>query len=266
MYSMLINKKTLYLGVGASIVFGCKETVPQNLDQQSGISDILINGLLLLISFLILGVFVIKIISIRKKRSKRPTNNDNENHNFSSIQNSYADHNAEIVLLNKNLRNLQQELNASKQKYKALEDESLELRKELEATKLQDLQVDSNIITSPLPTVEKVIKDNVIKLKYSKFADEKGVFPHTHLTTSDDGSCYYQLTIDEEKRTGQFEPIISELNMHSFKNNKSMLLFPYCEIVNVLDFWSNINILEPGSLKPSDVEWIVENKCRIELV
>lgn len=259
---MLINKESVIFCVTTSILSGCTKSPISNVAHQTGITDFLRDGLLFLVAFII-GLFAAKVLFRKNKRMKNQTDSENSNDLYSTQTPNYDT--KEVNSLKREVRNLRNELEESKEKLKASEEENEQLRNDLTAIKLSPISPFKSI-NLPVSEMATPSNENIVKIRYSKFADEKGVFPHTHLTSSDDGSCYYQLTIDEENRTGQFEPIISELNMHSFKNNKSMLLFPYCEIVNVLDFWSNIHILESGSLKPGDVEWTVENKCRIELV
>lgn len=260
---MLTTKKNTILACLSFALLSCSERLEYTeVPKNNRVDSIIFAGILLLAGIILLYLITRLIINAINRISSPRRNEKNES-NDSDRGREQVD---EISRLKRVNEDLMKKLNECKIKCEDLEKEKKDAKEELVENKPHLEPVEENFAQTITLSVEPIISEKSMKIKYSKFADENAVFPHTHLTSSDDGYCYYKLEIDEERRTGNFEPIISELNIYSFKNNKSMLLFPYCEVVNISDTWNGIKILDHGTLKYQDAQWIVKNKCKIELV
>lgn len=241
----------------------CNESLESTaISPHDSIDSVIFKGVLFVVGMIVLYLttrFIIKAFSgkLVPRKNKKDERNNPE---------FLVNQDDEISRLKREKQDLMKELKNYMEKCETLEKEKNIVKEKL----IQDAQqiVPSDEQPSHVVTlsVEPISSKTSVKIKYSKFADENALFPHTHLTSSDDGSCYYKLEIDDETRMGMFEPIISDLNIYSFKNNKSMLLLPYCELLSMSDTWSGIKILDRGTLKYGDSAWTVENKCKIELI
>ncbi|MDP2455143.1 MULTISPECIES: hypothetical protein [unclassified Kaistella] len=263
---MLINKKNSIIVSLCVLLISCGEKAEHNVVAKNDkVDDMIIAGMLFLagmILFYLSTKIIVNAMKGRRQRGIKRREADIADNGFALN----AEENAKVLQLQNKVEELNKKLQACEQNNRNIESKKEDPAKDFSEMTVQDLLVEEQLAPVLTLSVEPLNTGPEVKMRYSKFADENAMFPHTHLLNSDDGSCYYKLEIDEINNTAKFEPITAGISLSSFKNNKNMLLLPYCDLNNYFETWSGIKVIEKGWLKYADTGWIVEKKCKIELI